>query len=130
MNLSDFITIHGITVDAEWKSRQLWAPDDTTECDVWTVTLHCGDESMTLDFRMGPALNREPNAVDVLECLLSESSHVENGDAHEFAEDMGAEVEEYARYEATYALMSKQADALRELLGDELYNTALWNLDQ
>jgi hypothetical protein len=133
MNLTEFIATNAITIDTEWKSRQL---EDDREVDVWAVTLHMADRSIDLPFRMGQGLQgREPTPADVLECILSDAAGVENTNGFhdwlsEFVQDDEMmTTQKFKEYRATYDAIVTQAAELSEFLGDA-YDTALWHLDQ
>jgi hypothetical protein len=146
MNLTEFVAANAITINTEWKSRQL---EDDREVDVWAVTLHvigflpgystpriAEDRTMDLPMRMGQGLQgRAPTAVDVLECILSDIAAVENANGfndwlsefHLDNEEMS--VAEIKKLHKTYEDIQAQAAELAVLLGDA-YDTALWHLDQ
>ena len=85
----------------------------------YKVTLRYQGRQLTVPFFMGPALEREPDAVGVLECLLSDVSCVEGcRDFEDFCADLGYDVDSRkaeAMYKACEALYPK----LRRFLGSD-----------
>lgn len=95
----------------------------------YRVTLRYQGRSMTVPFHTGEAWTREPNAGEVLKCLLSDASTVENVRSfEEWCEELGFDTDS-RRAERVYRACIRQTDQLRHLLGDR-YQEVLWGADQ
>lgn len=83
----------------------------------WTVDLSYQGRTMQTPFYTGE-LADEPTARDVLECLLSDASTVENESFEDFARGLGYDTDS-RRAEATYRATVEQTNRLRDLLADD-----------
>lgn len=82
----------------------------------WKVTLRGFGRRMTVPFSMGPAHTSEPEAVGVLECLLSDSD-VDNYDFEEWARNLGYDPDS-RKAEKTYKACQKLTEKLHKFLGE------------
>lgn len=93
-------------------------PDNFRDSNPWTIELRYDGRKMTTPFYTGSALG-EPSLADVMECLASDASTVENSRGFEdWAEDLGYDTDSRSA-EATYQACVKQTDKLRRLLGSD-----------
>ena len=81
----------------------------------YRVTLRMRGRQMTVDFFCGPACG-EPDAADVLSCLLSDVSAGEQS-FEDFCGDMGYDPDSRTA-EATWRACAETAPKLRRFLGD------------
>jgi len=96
----------------------------------YKVTLRRKGRQLTVFFSMGPALCREPSAEDVLDCLASESSYVENAQGFEdWASELGYDTDS-RKAERTYNICCTQAGKLKRFLGEDLYKQLLWEVER
>lgn len=117
-----------ITATVESAYAPGWASDDRPARDWYRVTLQMDGRRMTVPFGMGPALRREPDVGDVLECLLSDASGIENTRGFEdWASDYGLDTDS-RRAERDYGLVQDQTVDLRAFLGDK-YDAYLWDTE-
>lgn len=103
---------------------------DSQDMDHWKCTLRAGKSRMTVYFSQGYGHNgKEPKLSGVLSCLASDSSSVENNDFENWCADLGYDTNS-RKAEKTYKICEKQAEKLREFLGDSAYETLLWKVEQ
>lgn len=93
-----------------------------------------GPDRMHVPFSMGAAHTREPELAEVLDCLASDASSIENASSFDdWATEMGffpmESSDDYNRAKDTYGAIQDQSDALARLLGDG-YERLLWNTDR
>jgi hypothetical protein len=91
----------------------------------WKVTLKRGKRRLTIPFSMGPAYRGEPQAAEVLDCLLSDANGYENcgGNFEEWASEYGLDADSRAA-EKTFKAVAASTQKLETFLGD-LYEIAL-----
>lgn len=91
----------------------------------WRVTLHnpVTGRRITEPFHIGPAWEREPNAADVLDALLSDATSYRNADGFEdWANDFGYDLDDYPtrrRAQKIYNACARLSDRLDTFLGDD-----------
>jgi hypothetical protein len=94
----------------------------------YKVTLKYKKKQMTIYFSMGIGLDHEPKAEEVLDCLSSDSSSVENNNFEDWCRDLGYDTNS-RKAEKIYKICQKQAEKLEKFLGKELYKELLWNTE-
>lgn len=125
MNTRTFVDKHRIRMDVEQTDSNPSMDDDPKHpMDHWRCTLRMGSRRMTVVFSMGMGhRGKEPDAASVLDCLLSDSSSVDNARGFEdWCRDFGYDTDS-RRAERTYKACERQAEKLRKFLGD-LYEDA------
>lgn len=134
--LADFIQKKGIVAKAEWADRNPSMDNDSghmTRHFKVTLSYMEGDQRkrLTTYFSQGSAHTKEPTAADVLDCLASDASGVENaGTFEEWASEYGYD-EDSRKAERTYKICQKQAAQLRLFLNsDEAYQELLWETER
>ena len=114
--LPERIAEDGITARA---SRRDGAPSYTTDMDDmdwWNVRLRLGGKIMTVPFGMGYGHEgKEPEAVDVLSCLISDFTE---DTFEQWCSDFGLDTDSRKAYR-TYNQIIRQTERLREFLGDK-----------
>lgn len=81
-------------------------------------------------FSQGSAHKKPPTLEDVLDCLASDASTIENSSSFEdWASELGYE-QDSRKAEKTYNFCLKQSQKLKEFLGLDLYNTLLWDTER
>jgi hypothetical protein len=104
--------------------------DKSERMDHWHCQLRIPGHRMALVFSMGPALCREPTAADVLDCLASDASGLENARGFEdWCAEYGYDTDS-RKAERTYRTIERQAASLKRFLGDERYQALLWNTER
>lgn len=89
----------------------------------YRVTLKCRRRQMTVPFSMGPALDHEPTASEVLSCLVSDATSIDNCRGfEEWAADFGMDTDS-RKAERTFKACESQSAKLKAFLGD-LYDEA------
>jgi len=96
----------------------------------YKVTLRRKGRQLTIFFSMGSALCREPSAEDVLDCMASESSSIENAQGFEdWASELGYDTDS-RQAERIYNTCRTQAGKLKRFLGEDLYKQLLWEVER
>ncbi len=141
VTLKDFTRAHRISMTAERVSAN---PNmaDSRDMDHWKVvftrrrSFGGGDRSgqiiarMTTYFSMGYGHNgAEPRAKDVLDCLASDASSVDQEVFEEWARNMGYD-EDSRKAEKVYRACEHGAKRLKKFLGEELYETLLYKTEK
>ena len=95
--------------------------DFAADAHPYTVTLRYKGRRMTVNFWCGSGWTREPNAADVLECVISDSvsfSDDGGGSFEEWCSDLGMDTGS-RKAERTYRQCERQAEALKRFLLDD-----------
>ena len=128
MNVKQFCTKHKIKARAEWADSNPHMAD-SQNMNHFKVTLRHAGRQMTLYFSQGYAISGEPTAADVLNCLASDSSSVENARSFEdWAADLGYDPDS-RKAEKIFKICEKQAERLKKFLGEDLYKILLWDVE-
>ena len=86
-------------------------------------------EPMTVYFSQGSAHKKNPTLAEVLDCLASEASGVDNARSFEdWASEYGYDLDS-RKAERTYQICKKQAQELKALLGQDAYNQLLYSTE-
>lgn len=87
-------------------------------------------EPMTVYFSQGSAHKKNPTLAEVLDCLASDASGVDNARSFEdWANDYGYDTDS-RKAERTYHICEKQAQDLKALLGQDAYNQLLYETER
>jgi hypothetical protein len=85
------------------------------------------DYEFYLSSRMTPTA---PEVADVLDCLASDASGVENSrDFEEWCSEYGYDTDS-RKAEKTYRICAAQAEQLKSFLGEDLYKQLLWDTER
>lgn len=130
ISLADFISNTAISA----KVKRVEANANMEHMDAgarhFLVTLRAGRFSMRVPFSQGSAHTQEPTAADVLDCLASDASSIENTRSfEEWAGDLGFDADSRKAYKI-YSIVMRQAAKLRAILGTDNYETLLWNTER
>ena len=99
------------------------------ECTI-TVVGKGYHEPMTVYFSQGSAHKKKPTLAEVLDCLASDASGVDNVRSFEdWASEYGYDTDS-RRAEKTYRICQKQTASLRHLLGCDAYETLLYHTER
>lgn len=86
-------------------------------------------EPMTVYFSQGSAHKKSPTLAEVLDCLASDASGVDNARSFEdWASEYGYDTDS-RKTERTYQICKKQAQELKALLGQDAYNQLLYSTE-
>ena len=128
MNVKQFCNKHKIKARVEWADANPHMAD-SQNMNHFKVTLRFSGRQMTLYFSQGYGISGEPTAADVLNCLASDSSSVENARSFEdWASDLGYDTDS-RKAEKIFKVCEKQAERLKKFLGEELYKILLWDVE-
>lgn len=87
-------------------------------------------EPLTVYFSQGSAHKKPPTLAEVLDCLASDASGVDNAQSFEdWASEYGYDTDS-RKAEATYRICEKQAQELKALLGQDAYTQLLYNTER
>ena len=93
--------------------------DNFRDANGWTCTLRYQGRRLTVPFYQGTAITHEPTAADVLYCLCSDATSVENASSFEdWCADFGYDTDSRSA-ERIYKACERIAAKLRRLLGDD-----------
>lgn len=125
--LDERMTADGVKVTNGQRTEQ---PRDRFDADWWKITIHNKyNRSLTIPFGMGRGHDgRMPTAHEILECLLSDASGIENASTfEEWADEYGEDPDSRKAFR-TWEAASNQTKRLRTFLGDD-YDAYLWETD-
>jgi hypothetical protein len=87
-------------------------------------------EPLTVYFSQGSAHKKSPTLAEVLDCLASDASGVDNARSFEdWASEYGYDLDS-RKAERTYQICKKQAQDLKALLGQDAYNQLLYDTER
>jgi len=87
-------------------------------------------EPLTVYFSQGSAHKKPPTLADVLDCLASDASGVDNAQSFEdWASEYGYDTDS-RKAERTYRICEGQAQKLKALLGQDAYNQLLYSTER
>jgi hypothetical protein len=124
MDMAQFIQTIGISMTAEYADRN---PNmDSSDMDHWRCVFHKDRARMTTYFSMGRGHSgREPTADQVLECLVSDASSIDNARGFDdWCSEYGYDTDS-RKAEKTYAACKRATDKLRAFLGGDAYETLM-----
>lgn len=128
MNIREFVADNGITMVS--RSRKSNPHMDDSKGNHYAVTLKRGEYRMSVAYSMDVALTGKPKIDDVLDCLANDAAGVENArNFEDWAADYGYDTDS-RKAETIYTEIKKQAQELRDLLGDDLYQVLLWEVER
>jgi hypothetical protein len=137
ISLDEFVAQHGLSMAAESAvSNPNMSGDAAWNRDAshWLCTIsNVAGATMAVPFSQGSAHTAPPTLDAVLGCLASDASRVANAeDWIEFAEEMGMadSADSLRQARATFETIREQSINLRELLGDDAFETLLWNTER
>lgn len=97
----------------------------------YSCTFKLDGKQMTVPFSisMGSGLSGDPKAEDVLTCLSSDAAGFENAqDFEDWASEYGYDTDS-RKAERIFKTIETQANKLKTFLGDDLYQTLLWETE-
>jgi hypothetical protein len=144
VTIAQFIESNRISLTAEkYTDHNPLMEGEGIRMDHWKVTLERGSRSvvrsvdditprrMTLTFSKGLGHHgAEPTAEEVLDCLASDASGIENArDFEDFCSEYGYDTDS-RKAEKIYKDTKHQTERLRKFLGDEAFDTLVWNTER
>lgn len=124
MDITQFIHTAGISMEATYADRN---PNmDGPDMDHWRCVFRKDRARMTTYFSMGMGHNgRKPTADQVLECLISDASSIDNARGFDdWCSDFGYDTDS-RKAEKTYSACKRATDKLRAFLGADAYATLM-----
>lgn len=106
-----------VRVDVQWADSNPNMDDMPPGSRHYRVTLRYKGRQMTVPFSCGPAIEREPDAESVLECLLSDASSAYQS-FDDWCGDYGYDTDS-RKAERTYRIVVSQAEKTKRLLADD-----------
>lgn len=132
MTLQSFIAQNRIKMTTKWadSNPNMTADDWSRGASHWKCQIRAGRRAMTTFFSQGSAHIGEPTLTSVLDCLASDAAGFENAQSFEdWASEYGYDADS-RKAEKTFKAISKQAEGLKRLLGEDAYGTLLWHTDR
>jgi phage-related protein len=127
--MQSFIRSAGIKMSCDWADSNPHMPD-SENMNHWKCLLRMGRSRMTVPFSQGYAHTGEPKIDDVLDCLASDASSIENAKGFDdWCADYGYDTDS-RKAERTFTVTQRQAENLRKFLGDSAYETLLWHTER
>ena len=127
--MTQFVNRNRIRINSEWADTNPLNPD-WTEANHYKCVFRHGNRQMTVYFSKGYGLTGDPDAKEVLGCLAYDSASVENAQSFEdWAAELGYD-EDSRKAERIFRGCERQAEKLKTFLGDELYETLLWETER
>jgi hypothetical protein len=118
-----------IRMNVEWANENKHNPE-WKDANHYKVTLRRGNKQLTTYFSQGYGISGEPKAEDVLDCLASDSSGIDNARSFEdWAGEYGYDTDS-RKAEKIYNVCVKQAAKLKAFLGDSLYEKLLYDTER
>lgn len=127
-SMKSFVNGYKIRIENEMVGENPHMVDKNWKAYHYKSTLKFRGRQMTVFFSMGMAHNNEPTQEDVLSCLASDSSSVDNNSFEEWCRDLGYDTDS-RKAEKTYNICVKQAKRLKQFLGDSLYEELLYETE-
>lgn len=118
--LNGLINGAGITasIREDWNDNSPnWAQDKARH---YRVKVRYQGRSMSLWYYQGLGISREPRPVDIIECLISDSS-MDYESLDDFINEMGIEIKgvsDYHKYERQYKRLKSQNKRFTHLIGN------------
>lgn len=134
----DTISIDDFVSQNDFRMKCEWAPNnpnmqESENMDHWKCVIRRKGNigSMTLVFSMGMAhRGKEPEVADVLDCLASDASGIENSPSFEdWCSEYGYDTDS-RKAEKTFKACEHQSKRLKKLLGEDLYAQLLWHTER
>jgi hypothetical protein len=133
MKLNTFIEARHIRMEAKYVDRNPnMAADDEwmRSATHWRVTFRRGRHQLTTYFSQGSAITGEPTAADVLDCLASDASSIDNARGfEEWASELGYDADS-RKAEKTFKACERSAEKLHNFLGPALYQQLLYETER
>jgi len=129
--INQFIAENKLTMEAKPVSHNP-NMDSETPMDHWQCEIaKDGGEPWLTFFSMGIGhKSKSPELADVLDCLASDAAGFDNAqDFEDWASEYGYS-EDSRKAEAIYNTIDRQADELKQFLGDDAYSDMLWNTER
>jgi hypothetical protein len=129
VTIDQFIRANRISMTAErWHENPSML--DSANMDHWKCALRSGNKRMTVYFSMGYGHNgKAPKVADVLDCLSSDASGIENARSFEdWCSEYGYDTDS-RKAEKTFKTCEHQAKRLSNFLGSDAFQTLLWHTE-
>jgi hypothetical protein len=131
--LTRFINRNRITASVEWADNNPNMEADkewNRGASHWKITLRCRGRQMTTYFSQGSAISGLPTAADLLDCLASDSSGIENARSFEdWCSEYGYDTDS-RKAEKTFKVCERQAQKLKTFLPSGEYEMLLWHVER
>lgn len=125
-----FIAAHGITMETTMVDRNPHMDDMPQGSTHWLCTITADGSTMEVHFSMGPAHCAEPELPEVLDCLASDATTVENAQTFlDWCAELGYD-DDSRRAERTYRATVEQTEALRGLLGAKAVEWLMYDTER
>ena len=128
--VADFAREHCVTLSVEPWHENPYMPD-SDDMYHWRCRLWCERRSVQFVFSMGQGCGgKAPGLVEVLDCLASDASLLENAPTFEqWADELGYDADSRTA-ERCFKATCDQSGALRRVLGGDAFEALLWNVER
>ena len=126
--MKQFVNRNRVRIFCDWADDNPNMPD-WKDANHFKCTLKMGKKQMTLYFSQGYGINGEPEAASVLDCLASDANCIDNAQTFvAWASELGYDPDS-RKAEKIFKVCEKQAEKLKNFLGDDLYEDLLYNTE-
>lgn len=134
MTLQEFIDETGIVLTSRKvvTNPHMEGSDSMDNYHVKLRAKSLGNATMRLYYSKGKGLNGvAPTADEVLDCLASDASSIENANNNfeAFCDDYGYDIDS-RKAEKTFNACARQAQRLNKFLGEDYYRQLLWDVER
>ena len=132
--VADFVKEHGVKISAERADSNPdmadWGNGRQTH---YKCVIRKSRKSMQLHFSMGSALTGEPTVEDVLDCLASDASGIEQAESfHDWAQNLGFDTidDEFNAARKAYKATKRNTLNLLRVLGEDAFGALVWHTER
>jgi hypothetical protein len=134
ITLTDFLERYPVkmTTERTFENRNMDSdPEWERTASHWICRLRFQSRQLAIPFSQGSAHKEPPTMRDLLDCLASDASGIENAndDFEEWCGEYGYDTDS-RKAERTFKACVRQAKGLRRLLGDDAYELLLWHTER
>lgn len=131
--IKQFLRQYPITMRVDWAdSNPNMTADDKwmREARHFRCIMRYHRKQMTVPFSQGCLIEREPTVADVLDCLASDASGIDNARSFDdWASDLGYDPDS-RKAEKTFTIIQSQSAKLKAFLGDDGYEALLYQTER
>lgn len=128
-SIKKFVEENKIKMSVEYVDNNPNMNDPKWQANHYKVTLKYDGRQLTTYFSKGIGLKGEPTTDEVLDCLASDASTINNTKYFEdWANELGYDTDS-RKAEKIFNTIERQAVKLNTLLGDDLYKELLYNTE-
>lgn len=128
--IADFVKDNHIKMTFEYADNNPNMADEKWDANHYKCVFHMGRKQLTTFFSMGLGLTNDPTPEEVLDCLASDASGIDNSRTFEdWANEYGYDTDS-RKAEKIYTACQRETKKLHAFLGETAYNTLLWETEK